>query len=170
MKDTQDDDYQEDEPKSKSQLKREMTALQELGETLAKLPNKEFARAPLDDNLREHLTLARTINSNSGKRRQMQYIGKLMRNIDTTEIATFLDELDTGRRAAARQFKQLEKMRDDIIERGDSAIDSLMQSHPQADRQQLRQLVRAVKKEHATNKPPASSRKLFKYLRSLFEE
>lgn len=163
------DDFEDDAPKSKSARKRESTALQELGELLATLPKKEFDRAPLSEDLREQIEIAKNIKSHSGKKRQFQYVGKLMRSIDTDEIANFLKDLNTGKKSAARQFKHVEQCRDELIAKGDSAIAVLLENYPQGDRQQLRQLVRSAQKERDQDKPPASSRKLFRYLKTLLE-
>ena len=84
-----DTNEQDDEPEfiSKSARKREMTALQKTGEALLALPAKQFAKVPISDLLREALELAATLKNREGKRRQMQYVGKLMRSEDHEKIA-----------------------------------------------------------------------------------
>lgn len=155
--------------KSKTAIKKEMSALTELGKRLVELPEKELATIPLPDQLLEQIQLARRITQNSGKKRQLQYIGKLMRSIEMEPILAAYDELLNGRKEKAREFHQLEKLRDGIVETGDDAINEVLVLYPAADRQQLRQLSRAIQKEKAANKPPAAARKLFKYLRELHE-
>lgn len=160
-----------DEPrgKSKSQLKREMTALQDLGRELVKLSNKELARIPLTEELAEAIRLARAINSNSGLRRQMQYIGRLMREIDATPIQHAYDLLHSGKRESAEQFHHIEEWRDRLIAEGEGAVEEFLADHPAAERQRLRQLLLNIKKEREKNQPPKSARLLFRYLRELLE-
>ena len=140
-------------PKSKSELKREMTELQKLGEELVDLPSAKLEKIPMSELLEEAVMLARRLKNREGKRRQLQYIGKIMRTIDSDAIRLKLESFHH------------QSQRDQLIEGGDHAISELLQTHPQLDRQQLRQLVRQAKKEASQNKPPAASRKIFKYLR-----
>ena len=166
-----DDQFEYDEPqgKSKSQLKREMTALQSLGTHLVKLSNKELSHIPLPEKLAEAIKLARTINSNSGLRRQMQYIGRLMREIDADPIQHAYELLISGKQASTLQFHNVEVWRDNIIANGESAIETFLADHPNAERQQLRQLLLNIKKEQDKNQPPKSARLLFRYLKELLE-
>ena len=159
----------ETERPSKSARKREMHALQTIGETLVELPERELLTIPLSGELEEAIQTARRINSREGRRRQLQYIGKLMRRLDCTPIETALTELQAGRKQAARQFHALEALRDELIQQGPNALDRVLALHPEADRQHLRQLIMQAQREQNANKPPAASRKLFRYLRSLAE-
>ena len=155
---------------SKSAVKRAMTALQEVGEQLVQLSDRELARMPIeDDALAQAIADARRIRSNSARRRQMQYIGKLMRRIDAEPLARALAELYQQQRQKTDEFHQLEALRDSLLERGQEAIEDVVQLYSQADRQQLRQLLRQHQKEVRDNKPPAAARKLFQYLRELAE-
>ena len=152
-------------PKSKSELKREMTELQKLGEELVDLPSAKLAKIPMSELLEEAVMLARRLKNREGKRRQLQYIGKIMRTIDSDAIRQKLESFHHQSQSFRQALHQLEQWRDQLIEGGDHAISELLQTHPQLDRQQLRQLVRQAKKEASQNKPPAASRKIFKYLR-----
>ncbi|MCB1668789.1 MAG: ribosome biogenesis factor YjgA [Porticoccaceae bacterium] len=166
------DDEQPDalEPeKSKSELKREMLALQKIGEDIANLPNAQFIQIPLEETLREALELFRRLKNREGRRRQMQYIGKLMRVADTDLILAKLDLFRKDGETYRRHFHRIEKWRDKIIENGDDAVNQLLSEEPQLDRQHLRQMVRQSQKELSQNKPPAASRKLFQYLRDTIE-
>jgi ribosome-associated protein len=155
---------------SKSAMKRQMTALQDLGEALVALTPKEMARIPIaDDTLLAAIDLARTIHSNSGLRRQMQYIGKLMRGIDAQPIAKALSDLHQQHQQDISVFQELEELRDHLTSTGPAGIETVMQRFPGADRQRLRQLVLQHQKEQRSNKPPAAARKLFKYLREICE-
>ena len=158
-----------DEKPSKSERKREMQALQDIGTAIVKLSEGEFATIPLAGELRDAIVLARRLKSGEGLRRQMQYIGKLMRHADTTAIAAALQELENGRAQQTQRFHALEKLRDTLIAEGIGAMDKALQAYPHADRQHLRQLITAAAKEREQEKPPAAARKLFRYLRELAE-
>ena len=157
----------DDEPEfiSKSARKREMTALQKTGEALLALPAKQFAKVPISDLLREALELAATLKNREGRRRQMQYVGKLMRSEDHEKIAEVLASFDENSRTFRLQFQRLEKLRDELIDGNSEALTHLLQQHPELERQHLRQLIRQATKEREQNKGSAASRKLFKYLR-----
>jgi len=163
----EEDDF--DTPKSKSQIKREMQELQELGTTLVKLPAKELAKIPLPDPLTEAIELARKITGHGGLRRQMKYIGKLMRDIDTEAIQLTMEKLRQNKQQAASEFHQVEQWRDRLIADGNEALSDFLNQHTEADRQHLRQLMLNAQKEAKLNKPPKSSRQLFRYLRDLLE-
>ena len=96
-------------------------------------------------------------------------IGKLMRNIDPAPIEAALDNLYREQRESADRFHRLEQLRDDVLSQGLKGIEQVIARWPQADRQHLRQLVLQHQREVARNKPPAASRKLFRYLRELEE-
>ena len=153
---------------SKSALKREMTARQELGEALCALSPTELARIPIDDDdLLTAIRDAARIKHHSALRRHRQYIGKLMRRIDPEPIQKALSVLHQEKRGDAQAFKGLENLRDSLIRDGDTALAAVIDSYPDADRQQLRQLVREAQREQKAGKPPAASRRLFRYLREL---
>jgi len=154
---------------SKSQLKRESHALQALGEELVSLPAAKLATIPMPEELAEAVALARKIKAHGGRKRQMQYIGKVMRSIDAAPIEQALANLrNTAGREAAR-FHRLEQWRDRLLEQGDEALGALLEEFPSADRQHLRQLIRNAQREAAQNKPPKSAREIFRYLRDLAE-
>jgi ribosome-associated protein len=160
----------DDEAPSKSALKREMTARQALGEALCELSEKELARMPIDDErLLAAIAESRRITQRSALRRHRQYIGKLMRQIEPEPIAAALDALHQERRGDAARFRELETLRDDLIARGDDALADLLSRFPHAERQPLRQLTREARAERDAGRPPAASRRLFRYLRALQE-
>ncbi|MFT3928718.1 MAG: ribosome biogenesis factor YjgA [Spongiibacteraceae bacterium] len=165
---TPDFDAADDKP-SKSEKKREMQALQEVGEAIIKLSDGEFATIPLEGELLTAIALARRLKSGEGLRRQMQYVGKLMRHADTTAIQAALQDLQNGRALHNQRFHQLEQLRDILLTEGVSAMDKVLEPYPNADRQHLRQLITTAVKEREQEKPPAAARKLFKYLRELAE-
>ena len=158
------------EDKSKSERKREMTALQELGERLIELSNEQVREIAIPRELEEALLLAKTLKSHGGRRRQMQYIGVLMRRIDSEPIRHALDEIDGGQKRKAHEFHQIEQLRDNLIEGSDAAFEEIAGRFPDADIQKIRQLVRSSQKEKKEGRPPKQSRLLFKYLREIYEK
>lgn len=155
---------------SKTAVKKEMQALQQLGEQLVKLSNNELAKIPIrDEHLSEAITTARRLTSREGLRRQLQYIGKLMRGIDLSEIEAGLTQREEGQRELARAFHRLEALRDQVVEEGLPGIEKVVAQFPHADRQRLRTLILQVAKDAKANKPPAAKRKLFQYLKELQE-
>ncbi|GLP95839.1 ribosome biogenesis factor YjgA [Paraferrimonas sedimenticola] len=151
---------------SKSELKRASEALQKLGLKLVNLPAAKLAKVPVPDELMDAIELAHRLEKkHEAKRRHMQYIGKLMRNIDVEPIEQAMFELENEHNLANARFHALEQQRDAIVKDGNSAIEALMAEHPDLDRQRLRNWARQASKEAAANKPPKASREIFKYLR-----
>lgn len=161
------EDDDSDLAKSKSQLKREMHALQDLGKAIVELPPKDLAKIPLPDELAAAVAHARSINSRGALRRQMQFIGRLMRGVDPEPIQQALDAIRlTGQQSTAR-FHAVEQWRDRLLGEGQPALDEFIGQHPQADRQQLRQLMLNAQREAKQDKPPKSARSLFRLLRNI---
>lgn len=158
-------------PESKSARKRQMHALQVLGEQLVSLSTTQLAKLNIDHpRLIEAVELAQRITHHSGKRRQMQFIGKLMRETEAGVIQQALDELhETSRKAKAREHV-IEGARDALLLRGDEALTDVISIWPNADRQLIRQLTRSAIVERDKQLPPVSARNLFRYLRSLSDE
>jgi ribosome-associated protein len=164
------DDYEpRDQPPSKSQLKRDAHALQQLGVALLEIPEQDWLTLNLPETLVRALRDAKQTPSHGARKRQLQFIGKLMRNIDPEPVQRYFERLCLDTRQQLLRQHALEDWRDRMLAQGDSAIDAYLSDHPGADRQQLRQLVRQAKKEQAGNKPPRSSRALFRYLREVGE-
>lgn len=154
---------------SRGEQKRRAEAAQRLGERLIALPQAQLDEMPLPDNLRDAVLLARRIKAHGGLRRQRQYIGKLMRELDTTEIEAAFARLDNQAAQANALLHQAEYWRDRLLAEGDDALASLLGQHPAADRQHLRQLMRNAQREAERGKPPAAARQLFRELRGLLE-
>jgi ribosome-associated protein len=152
--------------KSKTQLKNESLALQKIGLTLVELGAAALAKVPLDEELSDAVLLARRINKKKdGYRRQLQFIGKLLRARDTADIERALAEIESSHLKANQAFHKLEDTRDQLIKVGDDAINALLNQHSDLDRQKLRQLVRQANKQQQENKPAKASRELFQYLK-----
>jgi ribosome-associated protein len=157
------------EPKSKSQLKRDSEDLKELGEALIKMSPAERARVPLPEAIDAAIELAQRITSHGAMRRQVQYLGKLLRETDAAPIRAAVEAIrHTGLQSAAH-FQRLERWRDRLLAEGDPAISEFLEVFPAADRNQLRQLVRAATKESTDGAPPKSARALFRLLREFSE-
>ena len=154
---------------SKSAKKREMTALQQLGTRLVQLPPAQLEQIPIDDaRLSEAIQQARRISQRGGLRRQLQYIGKLMRDIDPAPIQAALAQLDGLNREQSARLHQLEQLRDALLNESDAALGAVLNAFPGADRQHLRQLVRGF--DPTGPRAREQGRKLFRYLRELQEE
>lgn len=156
-------------PPSKSQRKRDMLALQDMGAELVELAANQLDKLPLPENLRYAIDQCQQIHAHEGKRRQLQFIGKLLRDVDPEPLMQALDQLRQHAKLATQRHHQLERWRDRLISEGDAALTDLLHDYPQADRQQLRQLIRTAQKEAELNKPPAAARELFRALRAMAE-
>ena len=155
---------------SKSALKRQMLALQKQGETLTGLSEKQLLQIPVEnERLLTVIRETRSMRSHSARRRHLQLIGKLMRDIDAQPIERALQSLDSKRQDDANAFHQLEELRDEMLAAGPSGVELAALRWAEADRQHLRQLILQHQREVARGKPPAASRKLFRYLRELQE-
>ena len=156
-------------PPSKSQRKREMAALQDLGTELVDLAAAELARIPLPDRLSEAIAQARAITSHGARRRQLQFIGKIMRDIDPAPIRAALEKIRQHSARATAELHLIERWRDRIIGEGQAALNEFSGQYPGADRQRLRQLMLNARKEQERSLPPKSSRALFRALREVIE-
>jgi len=153
---------------SKTQRKREMHALQALGAALVELPLSQLESLPLPEELAAAVREAHRIGSHEGKRRHMQYIGRIMREVDAEPIRTALADLQ-GRSGAARaKHRRTEQWRDRLLE-DDGAFTEFAREHPQADLQALRTLIRNARAEIAARRAPHAQRALFRALRDSFK-
>jgi ribosome-associated protein len=158
------------DPPSKSARKRHMLGLQAMGESLLLLNDRQLAQIPIDDErLLTSIRECRQMRSNSARKRHLQFIGKLMRDIDPAPIEQALLTLHRTRQQSAVAFHQLEQLREEILTAGTGGVELAMTRFPTADRQHLRQLVLQHQREMQRHKPPAASRKLFRYLKELQE-
>ncbi len=158
-----------EEHKSKTRIKQEMKELQLLGKRLVELQPERLAALPLDDPLREAIVLAQGIRAHGGRKRQIKYIGKLLRSRDTTAILQALDSWREEKRRAAAMFRRVERWRDRLLEEGDKALEELCDQFPHAERQPIRTLIRNARREAGAGHPPVAARALFRHLRDLME-
>ncbi|MGL4601438.1 MAG: ribosome biogenesis factor YjgA [Plesiomonas sp.] len=154
---------------SKSEIKRDAEALKVLGQELISLGRQALNRIPLDDELRVEIELAQKIKK-EGLRRQVQFIGKMLRSRDVEPIITALDKMKNRHNQQIALFHKFEHIRDRLIENGDTDLQLVLNDFPNADRQHLRNLVRSAVKERAESKPPKAYREIFQYLKELAEQ
>lgn len=154
---------------SKSQIKRECDAIQKLGERLIALKQDELDVMELPDELDDAIRTAKKIKSRPGLKRQRQYIGKVLRQLDSEAIKKQVEQLQHRHDTNTAQFRKMERWRDRLLTDDKTALTEIIESHPEVDRQHINQLIRQAKREQQQEKPPASARKLFKYLRELHE-
>lgn len=157
------------EPISKTKLKAEADALQEIGVKLVALPNSKLAQLDLPERLVDAINESKRITANGATRRQKQYIGSLMREIDVAPIVEQMEKWEGKNTAENAYFHNIERWRARLIE-DESALSEFIQQQPNVDSQQIRTLIRNARREASANKPPKSSRELFKLLREITAE
>lgn len=157
---------EEDYGKSKSQLKREMHALQGLGRQMLDLSNDQLDTLPISDTLRAAIEESRRIRQNEAKRRHLQYIGKVIRLEDDPEaLRRAIEAFDSGSEEHTRRHHLAERWRDRMITEGDTVVGEFFSYCPDADMQHLRNLARNARKDAEKQKNTGQARKLFRYLR-----
>jgi ribosome-associated protein len=157
-----------EEPISKTQLKAEADAQQALGVRLSELPKDKLLKLDLPDTVLTAVLDTKKITANGAIRRHRQYLGRLMREIDNAPILEQLARWDGKHTAENAYFHGLERWRERMIA-DSNALAEFIALYPQTDIQQLRTLVRNAQKELAADKPPKSSREIFKLLREVTE-
>ncbi|VAW50595.1 UPF0307 protein YjgA [hydrothermal vent metagenome] len=155
---------------SKSQLKRDSQHMINVGEKILQLSREDIRSLGLPDELDDAISTALKIKSHSGLKRQRLYIGKLLRAIDSEAIENKLRKIQHRHDTNTAHFKRLEKWRDNLIDNDKNTLNDIISHYPNIDRQHINQLIRIACHEKLKNKPPAASRKLFKYLRELEDD
>ncbi|MEW5903448.1 MAG: ribosome biogenesis factor YjgA [Pseudomonadota bacterium] len=166
--DTPDDDLEE-LPPSKTKIKKQMHDLQDLGKQLTELNKEKWQELDLPEKLFEALVEYKRINKFGAQKRQLQYIGKLMREVETAPILAKLEVWSGNSRLHTAWLHQVENWRDRLLEDHD-ALTALLAEHPEADAQRLRTLIRNAHKEKELNKPPKSYREIFQLLREIITQ
>jgi ribosome-associated protein len=162
------DDDDLDARPSKSQLKRDMHALQVLGTTLVELPKDALKRMPMPEGLADAVRAARSITNHEGKRRQMQYIGRVMRTLADEETAALRTALEVYRgvnKAETARLHWIEQARERLLAT-DEAFTAFVREHPAADVQTGRTLIRLARKEAQQSKPPRYFRELYQWIKT----
>ena len=164
-----DDDLPEFDGPSRSQERREALAVLDLAKRLVELSDAQLAHLALDDDLHAEVLAARRITQQIARKRQTQFLAKQLRKraeaLEPIRAALEHDKDQSRRETAA--LHRIEHWRDRLLDGGDEALTQLLADFPQADRQQLRQLVRNALAERKANRPPHAFRELFRVLREL---
>jgi len=157
--------------KSKAQLKREAEAAQALGKELIELSATEINslvdKLELPERLREALLASGSIKAREARRRQLQFIGKLMRDIELEPVQQMLAGFKRGGQVETAQLHTIERWRERLLSEGNEAFTELKRMHPEVDGQHVQKLITQAHKESAQKQPPRAARLLFKYLREL---
>jgi ribosome-associated protein len=143
--------------------------LQKLGEQLIEAPRDRVKRVEMPDEVKDAILMCQTITNHEGRRRQLQYVGKMMRTLDEEEVAVIQRTIESWKGASKAEtaaLHALERRRDKLLA-DDKALTQLLEEHPQLDVQQLRTLIRNARKEQAENKPPKAYREIFQILKDL---
>jgi len=157
---------------SKTQRKAQMHALQDVGVALVELDARHFQamvnEVELPERLRDAIVEARGITAHGGRKRQLQYIGRLMRDVDCEPITRWLERLAHGQQQDAAQLHRVERWRDRLLTESD-ALDALTAEHPTLDRPRLRALITKARDERTRGAAPHAYRDLFRALKDLLQ-
>jgi ribosome-associated protein len=162
------EDFEDSQP-SKTKLKAEADAAQEVGRKLVELPKDKLNKLALEESLRDAIAEAKRLTANGAIRRQLQYIGRLMRDTDLTPIVDQLQRWEGKHQEENARFHHMERWRTRMLEDA-KVVEEFIQLFPQVEVQRLRTLIRNAQKEHLANRPPKSSRELFKMIREIMEK
>ena len=155
---------------SRSQNRREALEVLALGEKLVSLTEAQLAKLPVPESLLPHIRECKRITANIAHKRQLAFLAKQMRREDDEVLEAIRDALDESGDAARREvaaMHRIETWRERLLDQGDAALAELLDEHPTADRQKLRQLVRSTLEERKRNKPPRAYRELYRELREV---
>jgi ribosome-associated protein len=156
-------------PASKSQRRRDALEVKALAARLLVLSPSLLSQLPLDDELKRAVEQARAIRSHVARKRQLQFVAKLLRRGETEPIIEAIAAFDADARQLTARQHRTEAWRDRLVGEGDPALSELLVQRPDSERQRLRQLIRKARQEAAAGKPPAAARSLFRALRDLDE-
>jgi ribosome-associated protein len=152
---------------SKSQRKRDLAELRQLGRKLLDFSEDSLRKLDLPEPLLEAVLTGKRITSHVAHKRQLQYIGKLLNEFDATPVRAAVAAREHQHDTSTREFHRLESLREQLLAEGDAAIPAVLAQFPRTDRAHLRKLVRQARQEQATGQPPGAARALFRYLREL---
>jgi ribosome-associated protein len=164
-----DDEELVDLPPSKTKIKKQMLELQNIGEQLAELNKDQLKELELPESLRDAINEVKKMTKFGAINRQMQYIGRLMRDVETAPIIAKLEVWNGTSKQHITWLHQVESWRDRLLAEPDALTD-LLAAYPQSDAQRLRALIRNALKEKELLKPPKSFRELFQVLREIIPE
>jgi len=155
---------------SKSQIKREMLALQKLGKKLTELKPSQVAKIPMGEDLAAAVKESYNIQQREAKRRHLHFIGKLMRSEDAEAIQYAIDQFDSSSHRFAQEIHLVEVWRERLITEGKDGLTELVKEKPEVDIQLLRQLIRNAQKDRSQEKNSGAAKKLFQFIRTLFTD
>lgn len=155
----------DEEALSKTKRKQISTALQKLGVELVALNRARLDQLQLPEQLLDAVLLAKRLGRDEAGRRQMQYIGRIMRGIDAAPIQQQIDAWNGANDQEIGRLHEVERWRDRLIAE-DASLAEFLSLYPACDSQQLRTLIRNTRKEQAAQRPPAHYRALFKAVRA----
>lgn len=150
---------------SKSAAKRHAHALTDFGAVLVAMADSQLARIPLPEDIRAAVLETRRIRKHGARKRQLLYLGKLLRRSDVTPLLAAHAEISGEAKAENLRLHGVERWRDRLLAEGEAVIGELLEHYPEVDRQRLRQLLRTARREQAAQQPPAAARALFRLLR-----
>ena len=168
MQDTTEDTNNDSTTMSKTKLKAQADVAQSLGKKLIALSKDRLIKLELPETLFDAVIEAKRLTANGAVRRQLQYLGRLMRDVDSTPILEQLEAWEGKNTQENARFHTMERWRARLIVEP-AALQEFLTNYPQVDIQQFRTLIRNAQKEEATQKPPKSSRELFKLIRQVSE-
>ncbi|WP_024851120.1 ribosome biogenesis factor YjgA [Hydrogenovibrio kuenenii] len=162
-------DWEQEEFESRTDIKKAAQAVTDLGEKLAEMTESKIRTLNLPDELLNAILLLKRLDKGPAVKRQKAFVGKFLRKNEylIVDIKEKLMEEELKAQQQNAHFQRLEKWRDRLVEEGDDALNEFIEVYPQVDRSFLRQAIRNAQKEAEQNKPPKSSRAIFKYLRGL---
>lgn len=155
---------------SKSQRKRDAHAIKDLGETLVELDANQLSKFNLPEFIVDVINETRRIKKHGARKRQLMYLAKQLRQIDTEPLQQQLALLQRPHQEDVALLHQIERWRDRLLQEGQETLTDFINQYPQADVQQLRQLLRNSQKESQQQAAPKSARQLFKYIKSILTE
>jgi ribosome-associated protein len=158
----------DEELKSKTEIKREMHRLQDFAQSLVEMSKHQRSLIPLSDDLKDAMVVADKIrNKHEALRRHIRHIAKILLETDLEPIHQAIDVMANKHQQATAKFVRLENLRDELIEEGNDAVESLLAEFTLMDRQKLKQLVRNAAKEKKAEKLGKHYRNLFDYLKEM---
>lgn len=169
MSDIDDEDDLDLAP-SRSQRKRDALAVKDLGESLVNLDPASLSRFDLPEFIVDIIHETRRIRQHGARKRQLQYLAKQLRQLETDVLFEQLQQLQRPHQVEVAHQHLIERWRDRLIQEGPLALTAFIDQYPQADRQHLRQLIRNAEQQAQRNEPPKAARQLFKYIRTLLDD
>ena len=154
---------------NKTRIKKDIAELFALGDTMSKLSTAHLKSLELPENIHKAVSEVADMPHTGARKRLLKYIAAQLHKIDISEILEQLNRIQSKSAHAVREHHIVEHWRDKLISEGSEALTELFDEQPTVDLQQIRQLLRNIKKETDTNKPPKSSRLLYRYLKTLFQ-